>query len=189
MEPAVSFSQYLLCINITTGLSPVGPAILGSFLILVSCFLIFLSLANFFSLLRLTSFFFLLPRENVLVWQKQLHNSFYFTFSIPSWNMIGDTLNRYEVASQLRKDSDDFLCDRGRHCSSQEKVVPFLCSTCLGCCAKLCCSVNMVCPFWNSCRSLILIMRFWEERPGEALKRWLGLSLHEWINPFIRLMD
>lgn len=33
--------------------------------------------------------------------------------SIPSWTMIGDTSNRNEVASLLRKSSDDLLCGAG----------------------------------------------------------------------------
>lgn len=46
------------------------PATLGSFLILVNCFLIFLSLVSFLSLL---------PGENVSVWQKTAIQRLYFS--------------------------------------------------------------------------------------------------------------
>lgn len=67
--------SYLLWINITTGRSPVNPATVGSFLILVICFLIFLSLVSFLSLL---------PREGMLQFGRNSYTIALLQFSIPS---------------------------------------------------------------------------------------------------------
>lgn len=64
-------SSNLLRIHLATGRSPVSSATLGSFLVLLPCFLMFLSLVSFLCSRGFRSFL-PFPRENVSIWQKQL---------------------------------------------------------------------------------------------------------------------
>lgn len=64
-------SSSLLRIHLATRRSPVSSATLGSFLVLLPCFLMFLSLVSFLCSGGFRSFL-PFPRENVSIWQKQL---------------------------------------------------------------------------------------------------------------------